>query len=232
MKGFLNNFAYKLNNVIITHLGVNNKMFFHSEYDEELANKLNIPKKKKIILSVSNLVYRKGIDCLLKALAIVKEDYSDFVYIGVGGNTTIEYKNTLESIVDTYDLNNNVIWAGVVAHDKLNPLYNLCNFFVLPSRDEAFGLVTIEANACRKTVIGSATGGIKETIIDNVTGLLFKSENETDLAEKILTLLMNDELVEKLSENAYERVISEYSWERIVNRVQNKIEKKIYEIKN
>ena len=232
MKEFLKNFVKNLNNVIITHLGVDNELFFPTRYNEDLAKTLNIPKKKKIILSVSNLVYRKGIDCLLKALAIVKENYEDFIYIAVGGNATNEYKITLDSIIDTYDLNDYVIWVGAVAHDDLAPFYNLCDFFVLPARDEAFGLVTLEANACRKTVIGSATGGIKETIIDDVTGLLFEPENENDLAEKILTLLKKDKLTEKLSKNAYERTISEYTWSRVIEKLQKIIENKIYEFKN
>jgi glycosyltransferase involved in cell wall biosynthesis len=72
------------------------------------------------------------------------------------------------------------------------------------------GRVLLEAMAARKPIIASAVGGVPHYIEDNDNGLLFRSEDVEELAEKLGTLLANPELQARLAKRGYEKVFSEY----------------------
>jgi len=86
---------------------------------------------------------------------------------------------------------------------------------------EAFGIVFLKANFFKKPVIGSNTGGMAEAIIDDTTGFLIEPNNLNDLVEKILFLYNNKEKREQLGEKGYRRVITEFTWDKIVNKYIN-----------
>lgn len=224
MKNFYYDFSKLQSKVITTHLGVDLKSFLPLEPNHGIAAKLGLQSHNKIVLTVSNIVPRKGIDVLLKAIHKIKEDFPEIIYLIVGGNSPDYYKKKLDTIIEELSLKNNVIWVGPVEHNELALYYSLCDVFVLPARDEAFGLVTLEANACNKAVVGSDTGGITETIINKETGLLFKNEDDNDLADKLRSILSDDDFNRFLRFNAYSRVIKEYSWPAIIENMQREIE--------
>ena len=92
------------------------------------------------------------------------------------------------------------------------------DIFVVPSLYEPFGIVAVEGLAMKKAVIGSRTGGIKEIIEDNVSGLLFEPGNHMELAEKIKFLLKNESEKAKLEGNARKRAAF-FSWEKNAKKV-------------
>jgi glycosyltransferase involved in cell wall biosynthesis len=69
---------------------------------------------------------------------------------------------------------------------------NACDIFVLPSLNESFGVVNIEALACGKPVVASNVGGIPEILIDDAYGLLCEPGNPADLSKKIIQALNTD----------------------------------------
>ena len=99
----------------------------------------------------------------------------------------------------------------------------MADVFVLPSvtssiGTEAFGLVLIEAMACGTCVIGSSSGGIKEIIKNNVNGLIFQEKNPEELAVKIIKVLEDTKLREKLSKNGLMYARQNYNWNIISNK--------------
>jgi len=232
MHVFLKKFYQSEDNVFINKLGVDTNLFKRLPKMLTINKKYNISDKKKIILSVSNIVRNKGLDVLIKAMKFVLKEFSDVHLQIVGGNENFNFKNELVDLIQKLNLEEYISWLGEINHLELPNYYSSADFVVLPSRWEGFGLVTIEANACGKPVIGSSVGGNKETIINHETGLLFESENEKDLAEKILTLLRDDSLTKRLSNSAYKRVISEYSWKHVIERLQNEVVRRLNELKN
>lgn len=82
---------------------------------------------------------------------------------------------------------------------------------------EGFGLVYLEANYFNCPVIGTASGGISEAIINEKTGLLVKQNDIDDLVEKILFLYKNEDVRKKMGVFSYERIIKEFNWEIIIN---------------
>jgi len=148
------------------------------------------------ILLVGGPFHIKGVDILIKAFNIVSPLHPSLRLIIIGHDTNVAYyKGLTES-------NDKIQFLGGMPQRLIRKYFERCRIFILPSRTEALGRVLIEAMACGKPVIGSNVEGIGELINDGVNGLLFESENDQDLAEKILLTLSDDQLVEKISRNA------------------------------
>ncbi len=109
---------------------------------------------KKVILSVGNLVERKGQDMVIKSLVNIKDKIGDFVYLIIGSGS---YKDKLEKMINKYRMNDNIKILDNVSNDELSLFYTSCNLFIMPSRFlkneenkpidiEGFGMVFLEAN--------------------------------------------------------------------------------------
>jgi glycosyltransferase involved in cell wall biosynthesis len=91
---------------------------------------------------------------------------------------------------------------------------------VVPSWDEGFSIVTIEAMAARRAVIASDVGGISGIIKDNVTGLLVPSRDIQSLTERLLWLVSDAPLRERLAMAAQREVYVKYGREQIIDRIE------------
>jgi len=78
---------------------------------------------------------------------------------------------------------------------------------------EGFGIVYLEANACGKPVIAADTGGVREAVEHNYSGLLVPPNDPDATAEALLTLLKNDTLRHKLGEQGRARVMKKFVWD-------------------
>ncbi|EJR44844.1 glycosyltransferase family 4 protein [Bacillus paranthracis] len=165
-------------------------------------------KEDKIILSVGRFVHLKGFDVLLKACQILSEDIG--IYI-VGGQVTKEY----------YELRNdlglvNVHFIDFKNKEELRDFYKAADLFVLPTRQDAWGLVVNEAMSFGLPVITTdkCVAGL-QLIEDDRNGYIVPVENNIALADRIETILSNTELMESMSiENI--RKIKEYTIEEMV----------------
>ena len=113
---------------------------------------------KPIVLFVGNLIKRKNVGALLEAKKIAKSDY----YLVIVGDGPLSKK--LRKKVEDENIPD-VIFTG--SRTDVENIIPNCDFLVLPSFSESFGLVLIEALACGKPVIGSDVGGISEIINDD-----------------------------------------------------------------
>ncbi len=157
--------------------------------------KINNLKKKFIIGYVGHIHERKGIEIIINAIKNTKNQIQ-FVIVGGGKK---EYINKLEQM--SYLQNVDILFVNL--QKKPINFYNDFDIFVLPSKKfESFGLVVIEAMSCSKPVICSNFGGMKEIIVNNKNGLLFKKNNSLELRKKIFNLKNNKKLSKKLSKNA------------------------------
>lgn len=104
-------------------------------------------------------------------------------------------------------------------HQKIRLLDN-CLVLVNPSSFEAFGIVFLEAWARGKPVIGGRIQAVKEIIQDGVNGLLFDPSKENDLGNKIIRLLEERPLAEKMGESGRKDVQAKYVWSKIIDTVE------------
>lgn len=138
----------------------------------------------------------KGLDLLIKAFNSICSSYDG--YLKIVGHLS---KDDLKFIEKLIGENKKVIIQKPVFYEEAQQIIHNCDFLVLPSRTEAMGRVLLEAMAHKKALVGSSADGIPTYLIDNEYGLIFKSGDSVDLANKILRLIENPELKQKFAEN-------------------------------
>jgi glycosyltransferase involved in cell wall biosynthesis len=92
---------------------------------------------------------------------------------------------------------------------------------VVPSWDEGFSLVTIEAMAAGRAVMASNIGGITGIITENATGLLFPPRDSKAMAEKLLWLLWDTGMRERLGKQAQREVAERFSRDQVIDRIES-----------
>ncbi|GAB6059670.1 glycosyltransferase family 4 protein [Desulfonatronum parangueonense] len=160
------------------------------------------------ILCVGHPYDVKGVDVLLQAFNLIFSDYPDVTLKIIGHCEDRDRYERLATGNDKISFRNGMFFEKIVSE------FENCRFLVLPSRTESMGRVLIEAMACGKPVIGSRVGGIPEVIAENETGLLFESENPSDLAQKMRILLDDPSLAMRMGEAGHERARTIFSPQR------------------
>lgn len=151
---------------------------------------------------VSRLEKIKGMDMVIPAFAeVVKQGYK--VKLLVVGDGSLKKEMEKQSV--EFGVSNYIEWKGRTEQSKLQECYDKIDILLMPSRSEGFGLTAIEGMARGCVPIVSDTGGLPEVVQDNVSGLLHKTENIKDLADKIVSLCENRKVLDFLSKNAVER---------------------------
>jgi phosphatidylinositol alpha-1,6-mannosyltransferase len=180
--------------------------------------------KDQVILSVGNLVARKGHDMVIRALPRLRLIVPEVTYLIVGQGS---YRTQLENLARSLGIRDCVIFAEWVSAEDLPDIYALSDVFVMPSREqleacdvEGFGLVFLEASACAKPVVGGRSGGIPDAISDGVTGLLVNPYEPEDIANALARLLTDNSLAIRLGQQGRFRVIKHFAWARIADQVQ------------
>ncbi len=213
------------NKIYKTLLGANTKMFFPKETNHLIKQKYNIPDDHLILLTVSHLIPRKGNDMVIKALPKILENVPNLTYL-IGGRG--EYQSTLIHLVKENKLENHVKFIGFVKDEEINDLFNACDIFIMPNRQEVydvegFGIVFADAAACAKPTIAGNSGGAVDAIVDKQTGFLVNPLSIEDIAEKTITLLKDPQLRLQFGQKGLERVTNELNWDIICLNIFNKI---------
>lgn len=195
--------------VISTPIDLERFMNFESQaspHQKESLNSLRMQLKDKfVILMVSRKDKVKDFDTLSKAVRIVKEKKGhDSVTLWLVGNYTLQ--DAPPNLLDLITFGE----ARIDAKD-LPVRYCACNVVVLPSRSESFGKVLIEANACGKPVVATATTGAKEIIRNGHNGFLVPIGDARALAEKIIYFFDNPGMAKAMGENGRRLVKEKYS---------------------
>ena len=173
---------------------------------KEIRKKLNMT-EQKIILSVGQFVYRKGFDLLLEACKSV--DKSVGIYF-VGGEATQEYLD----IVAKYAMTN-VHFVGFKGKGEIAEYYKAADIFVLPTREDIWGLVINEAMAYGLPVITTDMCAAGLELVENgVNGYIIPSENVTDLKSKLVGLVEDERLINNMACSSLQK-ISDYTVEKM-----------------
>lgn len=161
---------------------------------------------KKILLTVGGLKSRKGQDIVIKALGILKKRRNDFHYLCIGSGKLLI---GLENLTSENNLKENVSFLGEVIGENLVKYYKLCDIYVHTPRVvdwnfEGFGIVYLEASACRKPIIAADAGGIRNAVIQGKTGLIVPEEDPVSTARAINKLLDSSDLRRELGNNGWQ----------------------------
>jgi glycosyltransferase involved in cell wall biosynthesis len=196
----LNAIKYKKNQIHVIPYGIPINSF--QNINDENINKIkDIFNNKTIILYVGRFYPAKGVEYLIRAMNYVN-DNAVLVLIGSGF-----LKKSLETIVSQNKLETKVFFTGDKIDQELIDYYQACHMLALPSISETFGIVQLEAMACAKPVINTNLNTASNKVsVHNETGLTVEPHSPEALAMAINTLISDDQLREKLGNNAKKRV--------------------------
>jgi phosphatidylinositol alpha-1,6-mannosyltransferase len=199
----------------VIHYGCNVERFT-PQGREEKRRELGL-EGKPVMLTLSRLVPRKGIDTTLEALPAILRSVPELHYIVAG---TGPDRARLEQLAGRLGVSERVRFLGLVPDEAIAPLLTMADLFVMPAREErpdveGFGLVFLEANACGTAVIGSTSGGIADAVQDGETGLLVPPAAPEALATAAIRLLTDTPLRLRLGAAGRARVLRDFTWERM-----------------
>jgi len=205
---------------------------------KKLVSKHNFKEKYQInsnfILFVGRFSKSKGIETLLNAFSIVKNELKDSEIHLVIMGVDFGYQSEMEKLIKKLNLSEEIKVIKNPPRDDVISAYGESEFLVLPSQWELSPLVPLESFAFKKPVISTNSHGIPYTIQNNKNGILVEPENSFELSNAIVKLLNDTELREKLGQSGYNFVNEECNcvsmaknslklYEDILEEMQNKL---------
>lgn len=166
--------------------------------------------EKYIILAVGQFIHRKGFDVLIKSAKMLSENIG--IYF-VGGKPTNEYIKLVQDEKFT-----NIHFIGFKEKSELRKYYIASDIFVLPTREDIWGLVINEAMACALPIITTdkCIAGL-ELVEGDYNGYIVPTEDPQSIADSISMILSNQTLREKMSFNSLKK-IKDYTIEKMVEK--------------
>lgn len=148
-----------------------------------------------IFLFVGRIIRAKGIDRLLHACSLlVQRGVDDFSVVLVGKGP---HQNEFAELARRLGIERQVRWEGFVPYEHLGPYYEACDVFVLPSREDTWGVVALEAMAFGKPVLCSSLAGSSELVQHGVSGYVFDPEEPEELANYMMQFIHRPQLIAK-----------------------------------
>lgn len=151
-----------------------------------LRKELGLAAATKIVGMVGKIHASKGHLTFIRSIPEIVSAKPDTVFVVVGGGDSSELQA----------MNGTVHFLG--ARNNIPEIMKDLDVFVMASRNEPFGMVTVEAMAAGTPVVGSDSGGTAEIIIDGETGLLFPAEDAEMLAQAVIKVLADENVADKL----------------------------------
>jgi hypothetical protein len=171
-----------------------------------------------LLLSVSNLIAYKGIEYNLRAVAMVVKKIPTIHYLIIGDGPI---KSELEKLSRELGIEEHVTFIGAVSNEEVKRYMKMCDLFTLPSWNEAFGIVYLEAMACGKSVIGCMGEGIEDIVSNGETGWLVPPRDSNALAERIMHLYRDEKTRVETGMKAKKTVCQHFTWENSVGKMCN-----------
>ncbi|MBQ1014174.1 glycosyltransferase [Micromonospora sp. M51] len=172
------------------------------------------------ILTVGRLVERKGFQTVVRAMALVPD--AECVVVGGPPEGLLEtdpYARRLRALAESCGVADRVHLVGAVPREEMGRWYRSADLLVAAPWYEPFGLTPLEAMACGVPVVGTAVGGIRDTVVDGTTGDLVPARDPQALATAIQGLL--DDRIRRFAyaTAARERARARYSWAATAERL-------------
>lgn len=183
------------------------------------------------VLFVGRITRQKGVTHLVDAIQYLPRNTQVVLCAGAPDTPEIAIEMR-QKVEEAREKNPRVVWIEkMISKPEVIQLYSNARVFCCPSVYEPFGIINLEAMACGAPVVASATGGIKEVVVDGETGYLVPFEQDPvtnfptkpdqfakDLAEKISNLLSNPEKCKRFGEAGRKRVEEKFSWTAIADQ--------------
>jgi len=186
---------------------------------KQLREKYNLKENDKVVLCVSR---RKQQEQLLQAIPLLPRDLT-FIFAG------IEENPDFKAIRDKYALTHKIIYTGEMPSKMTLAHYGLATLKILPSITEGLSQALLEAMALGVPVVATRAAGNIDLIQDGENGLLFEEKNIEELAQKVTSVIENQNLAKKLRQNGKKTALDTFSIENTITNYENFFQRIIQE---
>jgi glycosyltransferase involved in cell wall biosynthesis len=165
---------------------------FQSKNDA-LLKKYGFKATDQILMTLTRLSSKekyKGYDKVIEAMAGLKTKYPDLKYL-IAGSYDKREKTFLDNLLQELGLENNVVVPGYIPDEELEDHFEMSDIFVMPSREEGFGIVFIEAMYYGLPVIAGNVDGSSDALLKGELGQLVNPDNVVEIAGAIANVLQN-----------------------------------------
>ncbi len=184
------------------------------------------PLYKKVVQNHINLLfvggldrahYFKGIKVLFRAISYLNFNEWRLIVVGDG-----ELKNDYVKLAKKLKILRNIKFLSGIDNEKLTEIYRNSDLFILSSinKNEAFGIVLLEAMSSGLPVIASDLPGVNSVFTNGKQGFFVEPGNEKDLTEKINRFINNRDELKEMGQNARNLVLTKYNWKKIENKLE------------
>lgn len=172
------------------------------------------------LLFLSNLMFEKGIFDVIEALGKLHKQGFSFELQIIGAEADVSASD-LNQAIESHGISGSTYYIGSKYDDEKWKALLEADVFIFPSHNEALPLVLLEAMSCELPIVASQIGGVPDLIEDGISGLLFKPQNVAELSEKLLLLLRDSSLRQRMASNAKEKFDSFYTTEHFEERLKD-----------
>jgi glycosyltransferase involved in cell wall biosynthesis len=178
-----------------------------------VRRELNLSSNVPVVVCVARLFHWKGQGDLIRAMSRVRRDFPDVHLLIVGAEDRLaggnSYSSELRALARSLDLERHVTLTG--ERSDIPALLAAADVFALPSFEEPFGLVFLEAFAMKKPVVALDSGGVPEVVEHQKSGLLSSPGDLEALASNLLALLRNAEMRKRMGEYSRRQVETRFT---------------------
>ncbi len=210
--------GYHHKNITVIHHGIDQDVYSPRVNARAVFKKYPILRRKNVIFHPARMGLAKGCDVSIKALRLVKQRFPDVVLVLAGTKNIIDWTQTQQrdiaymvSLVKSLGLRDNVL-IDVFKLDDMPKLYAASLVCMYPSTvSEPFGLTMLEALASGRPMIVTEAGGMPEIIKDGINGFVVPVKDFESLASRIIQLLADRELRERLGDTGRQIIEQQYT---------------------
>lgn len=203
--------------------GVDEKTFHPGSGGDLVRARLGLA-DRPVVVCVSRLVPRKGQDTLIESMPRILAAVPDAVLLIVGGGP---YENDLRRLAETTGVADSVRFTGAVPWSELPAHYGAGDVFAMPCRTrrggldvEGLGIVYLEASATGLPVVAGDSGGAPDAVLDGETGWVVRGGRPDEAADRIVTLLGDPELRQRMGERGRAWVEERWRWDLLAERLK------------
>ncbi|MEW6042074.1 MAG: glycosyltransferase family 4 protein [Elusimicrobiota bacterium] len=169
------------------------------------------------LLYVGRIKRYKNVQFVIRCFEDLLSRFPDLTFRIVG---TGDYLRQLAALIIHHKLLGKIRLYGFVSEKEKRELLRKATLFVNPSTKEGWGINNIEANLCGTISVSSRVAGLNDSVVDNVTGVLFEYNNKNDFVEKVSDLLRNKEKRQKMERNAVD-FAKKFDWGVVAEKMEN-----------
>jgi glycosyltransferase involved in cell wall biosynthesis len=177
--------------------------------------------KGKLCISPGPIKPWKHHEIVIRAFSNIPTEWELSIF---GSFESDSYKNKLLTLCDNLKISDRVHFLGRISDIELKGIYASASICIMGTENEGWGLVAMEAQSFGCPVVAFNVNGMRDSVINNETGILVEFGNVAELSSALCTLVTNEDTLKKMSKNAIKRS-KEYGWNNCYEEFREELEK-------